>query len=66
MRDLMSSCGEEKKCETFWEVKGQIFNLGRNLTFTYHFDELEELDDGRVEEVVSGAVVQQGIDDGFK
>lgn len=33
---------------------------------TDHFDELEELDDGRVEEVVSSAVVQQGIDDRLK
>lgn len=33
---------------------------------THHFDELKELYDGRVEEVVSGAVVQQGINDGLK
>lgn len=33
---------------------------------THHFDELEELDDGRVEEVVSSAVVQQGVDDGLE
>ncbi len=30
---------------------------------THHSDELEELDDGRVQQVVSGAVVQQSVDD---
>ncbi len=30
---------------------------------THHSDELEELDDGRVQQVVSGAVVQQRVDD---
>lgn len=35
-------------------------------TCSYHFDELEELDDGRVQQVVSGAVVQQGVDDRLK
>lgn len=33
---------------------------------THHFNELKELYDGRVEEVVSGAVVQQGINDRLK
>lgn len=33
---------------------------------THHFDELKELDDGWIEEVVSGAVVQQGVDDRLK
>ena len=33
---------------------------------THHFNELKELDDGWVEEVVSGAVVQQGVNDGLK
>lgn len=32
----------------------------------HHFDELKQFYDGRVEKVVSGAVVQQGIDDGLK
>lgn len=34
--------------------------------FPHHFNELKELDDGWVEKVVSGAVVQQGINDGLK
>lgn len=34
--------------------------------FTHHFDELKELNNGWVEEVVSGAIVQQGINDGLK
>lgn len=33
---------------------------------TYHFDELKQLYDGRVEKVVSGAIVQQGVDDRLK
>lgn len=33
---------------------------------THHFNELKELDDGWVEEVVTGAIVQQGINDGLK
>lgn len=33
---------------------------------THHFDELKQFYDGRVEKVVSGAVVQQGIDDRLK
>lgn len=33
---------------------------------THHFNELKEFYDGRVKEVVSGAVVQQGINDRLK
>lgn len=33
---------------------------------THHFDELKQFNDGRVEEVVSGAIVQQGIDNRLK
>lgn len=33
---------------------------------THHFDELKQFYDGWVEKVVSGAIVQQGIDDRLK
>lgn len=33
---------------------------------THHFDELKQFYDGRVEKVVAGAIVQQGIDDWLK
>lgn len=33
---------------------------------THHFDELKQFYDGRVEQIVSGAIVQQGIDDRLK
>lgn len=33
---------------------------------THHFDELKQLYDCRVKEVVSGAIVQQGINDRLK
>lgn len=33
---------------------------------THHFNELKELYDGWIEEVVSGAIVQQGINDRLK
>lgn len=43
-----------------------VFDQSRVWVFTHHFNELKELDDGRVEKIVSGAVVQQGINDGLK
>lgn len=43
-----------------------IFDQSRVGAFTHHFNELKELDDGRVEKIVSGAVVQQGINDRLK
>lgn len=33
---------------------------------THHFNKLKKLYDGRVEQIVSGAVVQQSVDDGLK
>lgn len=63
MRDLMSSW-EEKENHNFWKTEECVFNQGRG--FTYHFDEFEEFNDGWVEEVVSSAVVQQGINDWFE
>lgn len=33
---------------------------------THHFNELKELYDGWIKEVVSGAIVQQGINDRLK
>lgn len=43
-----------------------IFHWGTFYASTHHFNELKELNDGWVEEVVSGAIVQQGINDRLK
>lgn len=56
-----------------WKAKGGslyiIYLMQKQSSlcaFTYHFNKLKELYDGRVEEVVSGPIVQQGINDRLK
>lgn len=42
------------------------FHWGTFYASAHHFNELKELNDGWVEEVVSGAIVQQGVNDRLK
>lgn len=66
----MSSCddkGERKKKKIKLSANTmKRFNQNRAWMFPHHFNELKELDDSWVEKVVSGAVVQQGINDRLK